>query len=67
MAEFNQVTPSDRWLKPIPAGGENRQSGLNFKVYQELKSSVHRDLLKKWTWKEWPRCAMNAPARRPWP
>src|SRR6185312_11481933 len=46
MAEFNQIIATSS-PKPIPASGENRQSGLNFKVYQELKSSVHRDLLNK--------------------
>src|SRR6476469_2398412 len=47
MAEFNQVTPSSSSMKPIPMVEEKRQSGLNFKVYQELKSAVHRDLLNK--------------------
>src|SRR5436305_12313373 len=47
MAEFNQVTPSSSSMKPLPIGEEKKQSGLNFKVYQELKSSVHRDLLNK--------------------
>src|SRR5260221_12353256 len=47
MAEFNQVTPTSGPMKPIPMGGEKKQSGLNFKVYQELKSAVHRDLLNK--------------------
>jgi pilus assembly protein CpaF len=47
MAEFNQITPSSSPMKPIPMGDEKRQSGLNFKVYQELKSAVHRDLLNK--------------------
>src|SRR5229473_3205408 len=47
MAEFNQITPSSGPMKPIPMGDEKRQSGLHFKVYQELKSAVHRDLLNK--------------------
>src|SRR6266849_4650244 len=47
MAEFNQIIASSGPMKPIPTGEEKRQSGLNFKVYQELKSSVHRDLLNK--------------------
>src|SRR5258708_60738 len=47
MAEFNQITTSSSPMKPIPLGDEKRQSGLNFKVYQELKSAVHRDLLNK--------------------
>src|SRR5712672_2300601 len=47
MAEFNQITTSSGPMKPIPTGEEKKQSGLNFKVYQELKSTVHRDLLNK--------------------
>jgi pilus assembly protein CpaF len=47
MAEFNQVTPSMSSTRPIPTAEEKRPSGLNFKVYQELKSAVHRDLLNK--------------------
>src|SRR6266849_4440029 len=47
MAEFNQIIASSGPMKPIPTGDEKRQSGLNFKVYQELKSSVHRDLLNR--------------------
>ncbi len=47
MAEFNQITPSSGPMKPIQMGDEKKQSGLHFKVYQELKSAVHRDLLNK--------------------
>src|SRR5437868_5070329 len=48
MAEFNQmITPTPSGVRPLPMGDEKRQSGLTFKVYQELKSSVHRDLLNK--------------------
>src|SRR4029077_11227333 len=47
MAEFNQITPTSNPLRAVAIGDENRQSGLNFKVYQELKSAVHRDLLNK--------------------
>jgi pilus assembly protein CpaF len=47
MAEFNQITPSTSVVKPVPMGDDRKQSGLNFKVYQELKSAVHRDLLNK--------------------
>src|SRR4029079_8670994 len=46
MAEFNQIIATSS-PKPIPMVEEKRPSGLNFKVYQELKSSVHRDLLNK--------------------
>jgi pilus assembly protein CpaF len=47
MAEFNQITATSSPIKPIPVGDEKRQSGMNFKVYQDLKSAVHRDLLNK--------------------
>ena len=47
MAEFNQMIPPSNSLKGFSMGDEKRQSGLNFKVYQELKSAVHRDLLNK--------------------
>ena len=47
MAEINQITTSSGPMKATPTGDEKRQSGLNFKVYQELKSAVHRDLLNK--------------------
>src|SRR5438094_4642964 len=47
MAEFNQITPSSLPIKPVPMVDEKRQSGLNFKIYQDLKSAVHRDLLNK--------------------
>ena len=40
MAEFNpDNAPIERPSRPIPMGDEKRQSGLNFKVYQELKSA----------------------------
>src|SRR4051812_12364672 len=47
MAEFNQITPTSGGSRPPSIEAETRPSGLNFKVYQELKSSVHRDLLNK--------------------
>src|SRR6476619_4095626 len=47
MAEFNQITPTGGGIRPPSMEAEKRPSGLNFKVYQELKSSVHRDLLNK--------------------
>src|SRR6476660_10210427 len=47
MAEFNSVTPSSSSMKPIPMVEEKKRGGLRFKVYQELKSTVHRDLLNK--------------------
>ena len=47
MAEMNPMTPSTSAMKAFSMGDEKKQSGLNFKVYQDLKSAVHRDLLNK--------------------
>src|SRR5690349_3840620 len=47
MAEFNQITPHTGGMRPPGMESEKRTTGLNFKVYQDLKSSVHRDLLNK--------------------
>jgi len=47
MAEFNQIISPPSGVRPLPLSDEKKQSGLNFKVYQDLKSSVHRDLLNK--------------------
>src|SRR5229473_1792854 len=47
MADINPITPSSNGLKAFSMGDEKKQSGLHFKVYQELKSAVHRDLLNK--------------------
>ena len=47
MVEINPITPPSSGLKAFSMGDDKKQSGLNFKVYQELKSSVHRDLLNK--------------------
>ena len=46
MASVNGVTEL-----PNPMGGfklpEQRRGGLNFQTYQDLKSTIHRDLLNK--------------------
>ncbi|PYL87347.1 MAG: pilus assembly protein CpaF [Acidobacteria bacterium] len=34
-------------MNPMPLNDDKKRAGLSFKVYQELKSSVHRDLLNK--------------------
>jgi len=46
MDELNPITVS---TNPVgaPAWDEKKRTGLSFKVYQDLKSSVHRDLLSK--------------------
>ncbi len=46
MAEFQQIVPPTPTISP-GLGEEKKRGGLSFKVYQELKSTVHRDLLNK--------------------
>src|SRR5256712_5942693 len=46
MSEFNQIVPPLPAINPV-IGEEKERGGISFKVYQELKSSVHRDLLNK--------------------
>src|SRR5213080_4472694 len=47
MGNFNQITTSATTAVPPLAGEDKKRGGLSFKVYQELKSTVHRDLLNK--------------------
>jgi len=47
MGNFNQITTSPTPSGPPLTGEDKKRGGLSFKVYQELKSSVHRDLLNK--------------------
>src|SRR5438309_2824468 len=46
MGDLNHVVLSSA-VAAIPIADNGKKAGLNFKVYQELKSSVHRDLLNK--------------------
>ena len=46
MADFQQVVPPTPMMTPAIAE-EKKRGGLSFKVYQDLKSTVHRDLLNK--------------------
>ena len=46
MADFQQIVPSTPIAAPA-VGEEKKRGGLSFKLYQELKSTVHRDLLNK--------------------
>jgi pilus assembly protein CpaF len=46
MGDLNQVVLSNA-VTAVPIADNGKKAGLNFKVYQELKSSVHRDLLNK--------------------
>jgi pilus assembly protein CpaF len=47
MGNFNQITTSTTPSGPPLTGEDKKRGGLSFKVYQELKSTVHRDLLNK--------------------
>jgi pilus assembly protein CpaF len=46
VADFQQVVPPTPMMTPAIAE-EKKRGGLSFKVYQDLKSTVHRDLLNK--------------------
>ncbi|HEV2715103.1 MAG TPA: hypothetical protein VGU64_07535, partial [Terriglobales bacterium] len=51
MGDLNHIVPSGVVpavnMGAVPVADNGKKAGLNFKVYQELKSSVHRDLLNK--------------------
>src|SRR2546422_10979231 len=46
MGDLNHVVLSSA-VAAVPIADNGKKAGLNFKFYQELKSSVHRDLLNK--------------------
>src|SRR5438309_7919985 len=46
MCDLNHVV-SSLSVAAVPIADNGKKAGLNFKVYQELKSSLHRDLLNK--------------------
>ena len=45
MADFNPIIPTT--TNPVIIGEPKKRSGLDFRVYQELKTGIHRDLLNK--------------------
>jgi pilus assembly protein CpaF len=45
MGEFNQVPVTV--INPLITGETKKRGGLDFRVYQELKTGIHRDLLNK--------------------
>src|SRR3989441_888544 len=47
MGDFNQAMVSPAAFNPSLAGEQKKRGGLDFKVYQELKTGIHRDLLNK--------------------
>src|SRR5712692_10494209 len=46
MADFNPVV-SPSAINPLISGEVKKRGGLDFRVYQDLKSGIHRDLLNK--------------------
>ncbi len=46
MADFNPVV-SPAAINPLISGEVKKRGGLDFRVYQELKTGIHRDLLNK--------------------
>lgn len=46
MADFNPAVPAAA-INPLISGEVKKRGGLDFRVYQELKTGIHRDLLNK--------------------
>jgi pilus assembly protein CpaF len=46
MGDFVQVVPT-QVINPLISGETKKRGGLDFRVYQELKTGIHRDLLNK--------------------
>src|SRR5438132_618663 len=48
MGDFNPITVTPAsGMNPMPLNDDKKRAGLSFKVYQELKTSVHLDRLNK--------------------
>ena len=45
MSDFNPAIPAT--TPPLLSGEPKKRGGLDFRVYQDLKTSIHRDLLNK--------------------
>src|SRR5246500_1561107 len=45
MGDFNQVPTTA--INPLISGETKKRGGLDFRVYQEMKTEIHRDLLNK--------------------
>src|SRR5512132_232219 len=46
MGDFVQVVPT-QVINPLISGETKKRGGLDFRVYQDLKTGIHRDLLNK--------------------
>jgi pilus assembly protein CpaF len=47
MGDFNPVTTTPVAINPLIPGEPKKRGGLDFRVYQDLKTGIHRDLLNK--------------------
>src|SRR6266568_8856821 len=47
MGDFSQTTTRPVTVNPLITGETKKRGGLDFRVYQELKTGIHRDLLNK--------------------
>ncbi len=47
MGDLNQAAASGFSLNPLISGETKKRGGLDFRVYQDLKSGIHRDLINK--------------------
>ncbi len=47
MGDFNQITTPAITINPLISGETKKRGGLDFRVYQDLKSGIHRDLLNQ--------------------
>ncbi len=47
MGDFTQTTTRPVSINPLISGETKKRGGLDFRVYQELKTGIHRDLLNQ--------------------
>ena len=47
MGDLNQGMTTPVMINPLVSGETKKKGGLDFRVYQELKTEIHRDLLNK--------------------
>ena len=47
MGDFNGVSVSPVPINPLVSGETKKRGGLDFRVYQEMKTGIHRDLINK--------------------
>src|SRR5947209_7610386 len=47
MGDFNPVTTTPVAINPLISGEPKKRGGLDFRVYQEMKTGIHRDLINK--------------------